>query len=126
VGQHPLELVAEFLPHQWRRIAARPGLNIPQGINQRRAINPEFYVISNPVSIKDRHIVVFEDTWTSGGHVQGVAVKLKQLGASEVSIVVLNRDIVPSYGDNDTFLKRHASKPYNPYICPVTGGACPS
>lgn len=124
-GAHPLERVSEFLPREWRRVHAFPGDNVPTEVNLRRAVNPSFYRIDNPQRIANRHVAIFEDTWTSGGHVQGMAVKLRSLGASQISVIVLNRDIVPGYGNNRAFLRKYASAAYNPDICPVTGGACP-
>lgn len=124
-GPHPLDRIAEFLPVEWERIRAAPGSDVPSEVNLRRVVNPEFYSLEKKPAVTGEHIVVFEDTWTSGGHAQGMAVKLKQLGASEVSIVVLNRDISPDFGENGPFLKVHASNPYDTNICPVTGCACP-
>lgn len=125
VGNHPLEHVTRFLPEKWARIQVQPSDTLAGDRNQRRIVNPENYVVPHSEQVRSRHIAVLEDTWTSGGHAQSMAVKLKQLGAVEVSVIVLSRDLAPGWGENSSFVRAYLTQPYDLFTCPVTGGACP-
>ncbi len=71
------------------------------------------------------HVLLMDDTWTSGGHAQSAALTLKKAGADRVSLLVVARWINSDFGDNGWFLDRLKRHPYDPAICPWTGGKCP-
>jgi predicted amidophosphoribosyltransferase len=124
-GPHPLEMMAQLFPHKWHRIQLTAAPNLPADRNQRREANPAYYQCNCDLS--GRHIVLFEDTWVTGGHAQGAAVRLRHAGASRVTVLVLARMLKTDYQPTAEFVRRH-NLPHPPYeltICPVTGGACP-
>ncbi|OBK67149.1 hypothetical protein A5653_17615 [Mycobacterium colombiense] len=93
---------------------------------ERRTYNPAFYALKTPVP-EGTHVMLVDDTWTSGSHAQSVATVLKQAGAGKVSTLAIARWLDPV----DPWSKRvyNASiktQPYNPNVCPWTGAACPT
>jgi hypothetical protein len=71
------------------------------------------------------HVLLLDDTWTTGGHAQSAALALKKAGADRVSLLVVARWIKSDFGDNGWFLGKLKRQPYDPAICPWTGGTCP-
>jgi predicted amidophosphoribosyltransferase len=71
------------------------------------------------------HVLLLDDTWTTGGHAQSAALALKNAGADRVSLLVVARWIKRDFGDNGWFLRKIERQAYDPAICPWTGGACP-
>lgn len=121
-----LGFVARHLPPGWERLSLLPGDDLPASANDRRRINPDHFRLRAPEAVRDRHVVVFDDTWTTGGHAQSVAVLLRRHGAAYVTVLVLNRDLAPEYGNNVVFIAKHLrDRRYDPSLCPVTGEACP-
>ncbi len=76
--------------------------------------------------VQDRHVLVFDDTWTTGASTQGAAVALRRAGATRVSVVVLGRWLNDGWPPTQRFLHaRPAEELWQPQICPVTRDACP-
>lgn len=74
------------------------------------------------------HILLLEDTWVSGSHVEAAATALGREGASEVSVLCIARLISPEYRAGQSLIARVAevSGDYDPLICPWTwNGECP-
>jgi len=72
------------------------------------------------------HVVVIDDAWVSGASSQSLAVTLKQVGVSRVSILSVARVLSPSWDPNKPFIKDVLpSLPYDWTICPWTLGECP-
>jgi orotate phosphoribosyltransferase len=80
------------------------------------------------------HVLVLDDTWTSGGHAQSAALSLRKAGVKRISVLVAARWIKREFGNNAEFPDRLPD--YNPETCPWTGapalagaeesGACPA
>jgi hypothetical protein len=71
----------------------------------------------------EAHVLLIDDTWSSGGHAQSAAMALRLAGATSVSILCIGRWINPEWGPNKPFLAERIG--YNPYVCPWTGAGCP-
>lgn len=92
---------------------------------QRRALNPGYYDIVTPIP-RGCHVTVIDDTWVSGGHAQSVAVALKHAGAAAVSILAIARWLDMDKPRTQRIYADHIrQRPYDPDICPWTGGGCP-
>jgi hypothetical protein len=123
---HALEQVAQYLPYYWTRVAVAAAVALPADRDMRRDLNPAFVVIKEPAAVAGRHVVVFDDTWTTGGHAQSLAIGLRQAGAHEVSVVVVGRDLDPQYPPSAQFIEDYVTpRAYNLAVCPVTGADCP-
>jgi adenine/guanine phosphoribosyltransferase-like PRPP-binding protein len=116
-GEHVLHAIVRSIePGPEAQIAATEAL-------RPRDIDPtHFWVDSLP---RGSHVLLIDDTWTSGGHAQSAAMALHQAGAERVSLLVVARWIRPEFGNNAEFLRGIARKDYDPQVCPWTGGACP-
>jgi hypothetical protein len=126
IGQHPLDVISGLLPSHWARIPLHPGLDLPADRNSRRDPNPSFYRCD--ADLTGHHVVLFDDTWVSGGHAQGAAVCVRNAGAGRATVLVLARMLEPSYSDTAAAFVKTNNLPLRPYeltICPVTGGQCP-
>lgn len=125
-GAHPLEEISQFLPRAWRRTRLVAASNLPTDPNARRQTNPAFFHYAEV--LHGRHVVLFDDTWVTGGHAQGAALALRKAGAARVTILTLGRCLDPSWSETASFVRRFnlPMKPYDVTVCPVTGGTCPS
>jgi adenine/guanine phosphoribosyltransferase-like PRPP-binding protein len=73
----------------------------------------------------ESHVLLIDDTWTTGGHAQSATLTLCKSGAARVSALVVARWLKEDYGDNKRFIAELANRDYDPSICPWTGGRCP-
>lgn len=92
---------------------------------ERRDVNPALYSLDAAVP-SGAHVMLVDDTWTSGGHAQSVAVALKQAGAGRVSILTMARWLDMSDELTKKFYRDQIKdRLYDPMLCPWTGGTCP-
>lgn len=75
--------------------------------------------------IAGKHVLVVDDTWVSGGKSQSAAITLKDAGASTVTIMCVARWLSQDYNEDHQKMIKKLKDPYDPKICPVTGGGCP-
>ena len=75
--------------------------------------------------VKGRHVLLVEDTWTSGAKAQSAAVALRDAGAAYVTVLCVMRWCRWDWPGHAELL-RTLDKPYDPLWCPVFGKAgCP-
>jgi hypothetical protein len=119
-------------PHPLLEIARRAGLgpheltSMPssgQPADLRVTSAQRFSVSDGPLN--GRHVLIVDDTWTTGGHAQSLALAARAAGAGRVAIVVLARWLTPDWPPTAAYLESHARRDFNPRICPVTGAGCP-
>jgi hypothetical protein len=124
-SQHPFrEILKTILPADREIVvSATEAAAIAQ---DRRRFEPAFYALGTPVP-KDTHVMVIDDTYTSGAHSQSVSLKLKQAGASKVSVLTVARWLDMEKGPVRQFFRdRVRDNHFDAYACPWTGGDCPS
>ncbi|WP_188830536.1 phosphoribosyltransferase [Nocardia camponoti] len=121
-GVHPFFRIASEL----KAVTASPALSrtgIPVGSREvtidRFAIEPE------SSRFDGQHVLLLDDTWTTGSRTQSAVLRLRAAGAEHVSVMVGARWIEPKYADNSAFIASRLTADYDPHICPVTGGVCP-
>ena len=90
---------------------------------ERRSHNPAFYDLRTPVP-QGAHVLVLDDTWTSGAHGQSVATALRLAGAVKVSLLVVARWLDWDDRTKRIYPKHISPRPFNPDTCPWTGGEC--
>jgi hypothetical protein len=110
-------------------VAARAkGVEVPltaaPGVSQPRAVNPDHFACNMRMP-PESHVLLIDDTWTTGGHAQSAALALRKAGAARVSVIVVARWLKEDYGYNKRFIAELATQDYDPSICPWTGGRCP-
>jgi len=93
---------------------------------ERRQFNPELYSVRSAVPA-GAHVLLIDDTWTSGGHMQSVAAVLKQQGAATVAALAVARWLdMSDVRTRRIYGQQIKPRPYNPDVCPWTGGECPT
>lgn len=120
-GVHPFTAIASAMKAVDDRLALVPA---PGATNNRVVSASQFEVISER-SLTGQHIIVLDDTWTTGSNAQSAALALREAGAQHVSIIVVGRWLSQNYGNNADFIRTRLRRDYDPGICPVTGGDCP-
>ena len=89
-----------------------------------RDVSPDHFTASTAVP-ENSHVLLLDDTWTSGGHAQSATLALRAAGAAHVSVLVIGRWLNPRYGNNAQFVRDRLTTDCNPEICPWTGAGCP-
>jgi len=120
-GVHPLVALTNS------RDITKPGLFLQPAPAARtqRAVVRGMFTINDPRQIRGRHIMVIDDTWTTGGNAQSAALALRDAGASHVSVLVAARWLRLDNPPIAEAAKRHLVGDFRPLHCPVTGGCCP-
>lgn len=94
---HPLhEIVGQLVGHtsdRYERLLRPSGLDI-----EKRAVDARRYRATRLLSRE--HVLLIDDTWTTGSHVESAALVLRGSGARSVGAVVIGRHIREEYGDN--------------------------
>ena len=123
-GPHPLVAVATAASPPGDPIGLVPGSKF---IPESRAFEPERWALAEPGAAAWHHVLLIDDTWTTGARVQSGAMALAADGATAVTVVVLARWLDPSHAETAAFVNERVSRQpdYDPRICPVTGGTCP-
>ena len=93
------------------------------GVQQPRAVNADHFACNMPLP-EGSHVLLIDDTWTTGGHAQSAVLALRKAGATRVSVLVVARWLKEDYGDNKQFIADMRTRDFNTRICPWTGGSC--
>jgi hypothetical protein len=120
-GVHPLTVLGRAMKAVDETLELRPA---PGATGNRIISGSQFEIVSNR-SLKGQHVVVLDDTWTTGSRAQSAALALRGAGASHVSVMVIGRWLSQTFGNNAHFIRTRLQRFYDPRICPVTGGDCP-
>lgn len=116
---HPLRgLVADRAPVTEAVLTAAASVQNP------RALNSAHFTLGASLG-EDSHVLLIDDTWTTGGHAQSAAMALREAGAARVSVLVVARWLREEYKGNRQFIADMRTRDYDPGICPWTGGECP-
>lgn len=120
-GPHPLTSITDTMKATTPdcRLMAMPGSTATRDVSE-----PRFYV--TPVdAVRDSHVLIIDDTWTTGSRTQSAALTLRSAGASRVTILAISRWLEPSFGTTSQFIRSRLGSDYDPDQCPVTGTRCP-
>jgi predicted amidophosphoribosyltransferase len=90
-----------------------------------RDISEHKFELKPRVDLTGRHVLLLDDTWTTGANAHSAALTLRRAGAHRISVIVIGRWLVPRFGCNAQFIRDRLQHPYDPRLCPVTGGDCP-
>ena len=115
---HPL---AELV-RQWLAAAGLVEVSlVPTGQSPGRVIDPTKFAAP---PIDGGHVLLIDDTWTTGANVQSAAWRLKISGATKVTALVVARWLDDSPATR-AFLKAHPNVGYDPRACPAPRGHIP-
>lgn len=119
-GRHPIEALLRFAPTHWERFELERVTD-----STSRTLDPQSLVVPD-LDLAGKHIVVFDDTWTTGAKAQSAALRVRQAGAAVVTIVVAARILNAGWAPTARLLEVYPKAPWRGDICPVSGGDCPS
>jgi len=125
-GTHPLAQLARAAvgantPDNRLTLALGPGIGLGgRSVRADRFSVPPEYCDR----VRGRHVLLVEDTWTTGSKAQSAAIALKAAGARYVTVLCLARWCRHDWSDHRALLDS-CTDPYDAFACPVTGGACP-
>ena len=120
-GEHPLHVVAK-----------RAGLALPEiellagerADSEQRVTSASRFVVAANDRVRGRHVLLIEDTWTSGGNAQSAVLTLRREGAGSVTIVALARWLNPDEPPTGEFVTNRLIHDYDPRICPINDPSC--
>lgn len=92
---------------------------------QPRAVNPGHFTCGDSLDA-EAHVVLIDDTWTSGGHARSAALALRQAGAARISALIVARWLTDDYQGTRQFLADLRKRDYDPTMCPWTSARCPA
>ncbi|MGH3887358.1 MAG: hypothetical protein ACRDSZ_12465 [Pseudonocardiaceae bacterium] len=120
-GKHPLRMVAKqaglALPEIELRIGERAD-------PEQRTTSADRFALATNSHVRGRHVLLIEDTWTSGGNAQSAALTLRRGGAASVTIVALARWLKPEESPTGAFVTNWLTEDYDPLVCPVNDQDC--
>jgi hypothetical protein len=121
VGVHPFEVITR----QMNATRESPRLVASQADTGERVVSADKFKLDPRADLAGQHVLILDDTWTTGANAQSAALTARRAGAAAVSVMVVGRWLRPGFGHNAQFIKTRLVRDYDPWICPVTGGECP-
>jgi hypothetical protein len=73
--------------------------------------------------VRGQHVLVVDDTWTSGSKAQSAALAVRAAGATQVTLLCIARWCRQDWPDHRALLDA-CTEPYDATVCPVTRGEC--
>jgi hypothetical protein len=125
---HPLrsKILTPLLGEQHEIVVAATEAANCKSESERRELDTSLYEVRSAIPASAR-VLLIDDTWTTGGHIQSVAMALKQAGAEKVAALCVARFMDQKDPKTKRVLVQHfRDRPYDPDVCPWTGGDCPS
>ena len=119
-GPHPFSAIARRL-----RAVNESSVLTPKVDSHHRGISARHFALKPAIDLTGQHVLLLDDTWTTGASAHSAALALRAAGAETVSVMVIGRWLVPRYQHNTEFIAGRLSHDYDPRRCPVTGGDCP-
>jgi predicted phosphoribosyltransferase len=118
-GPHPFAAIALRM----NAISQSPCLAPRFAAMYDHSISARHFRLTPDVDLTRRHVLLLDDTWTSGASAHSAALTLRRAGAQRVSVMVIGRWLAAAR--NARFIEGRLQNPYDPRVCPVTGGECP-
>jgi hypothetical protein len=119
-GIHPLAALAGDL----RATDDRLALAAAPTARADRIVSGRQFVLTPEQDLSGRHILLIDDTWTTGSRARSAALTLRAAGAEDISVLVIGRWLAPEYDNNTHFIATRLTRDYDPAICPLTGEPC--
>ena len=119
---HPLDAFLRGFPDELKKSSAK-FVGEPRN-GRAKGISPADFDFEGRTD--GEHVLIVEDSWVSGANALSLALRARQQGAAEVSVLTLARFIDPTFDATATWMATAAAaEPFDPLFCPVTWGACP-
>jgi len=115
-GPHPLRaLAAPYLAIPWAELSVRS-----RDHQEVRDLDPDRF---RAAPVPGGHVVLLDDTWTSGASAASATAALKLAGARMVAVVVLGRHVTAGRMSPGAAAFSPADLPFRPSLCAVHGPA---
>jgi hypothetical protein len=85
-----------------------------------RAFNASHFTV---LPMAGTHVLLLDDTWTTGGHLQSASAALKAAGVRQVTGLAIARWLDPSWHTTRSFIDE-LIEDFDPKLCPYTGAPC--
>jgi hypothetical protein len=121
VGVHPFHM----LTRQMNATRESPRLVASHPDRGQRMVSADRFALDPAADLTGQHVLILDDTWTTGANAQSAVLSARRAGAAAVSVMVVGRWLRPDFGHNAQFIKMRLGRDYDPWICPVTGEQCP-
>jgi hypothetical protein len=94
----------------------------PRGLDrqERRVLDPTRF-LADSAAVQGRHVLLLDDTWVTGSHLQSCAAALHDAGATWVTGMPLGRMLEGRFSQTAAFLRSAERRPFDPSVCPLTG-----
>lgn len=117
-----------------RVVAKRAGVVLPEielltgerAHPEQRVTSADRFVLAGNCHTPGRHVLLIEDTWTTGGNAQSAALTLRRGGAASVTIVAFARWLKVEEPPAGEFVTNRLTEDYDPLVCPITTGTAPA
>jgi hypothetical protein len=120
-GRHPFAEIAATM----NAVGDAVGLMAAPTAGCDRIVSADKFRVRRGTELVGKHVLVLDDTWTTGSNAQSAALTLRRGGASAVSVMVVGRWLSPGFGKAAEFIETRLQRDYDPAVCPVTGTHCP-
>jgi hypothetical protein len=120
-GEHPFAALARQMNATSHAVTLVPS----QTALCDRVAAADKFAVQPGAAVDGRHVLILDDTWTTGSNAQSAALAVRRAGAAKVSVMVVGRWLSPNFANTAQFIKDRLDRDYDPAICPVTGAGCP-
>lgn len=115
-GAHPVTEIASRFMGNVPNVPVSPSVIT----GSARSFDPAHFSVPPTTA---RHVLLLDDTWTTGGHLQSVSAALKVAGVEQVTGLAVARWLDPRWGSTREFIDG-LPPTFDPAICPFTGLPC--
>jgi predicted amidophosphoribosyltransferase len=119
--EHPLHVVAKRAGVSLSEIEL---FTVERAAPEQRVTSADRFALAANSHVRGRHILLIEDTWTSGGNAQSAALTLRRGEVASVTILALARWLKPEEPPAGAFVMSRLTEDYDPLICPVNDPHC--
>jgi predicted amidophosphoribosyltransferase len=114
-GEHPLEHIVGTIVGQTKGrfeplLTRGPGA----GTSPHTLAADKYQAIR---TLRDRAVLLIDDTWTTGGNAQSAALTLRSAGAATVAIVVIGRHFDRSFRDCEAYYQQAKARKFSWDLC---------
>jgi len=120
-GEHPLHVVAKRAGLVLPEIEFLPGNRVA---SEQRATSADRFLLVANSHVQGRHVLLIEDTWTTGSNAQSATLKLRRGGAASVTVLALARWLKTDEPLTSDFVTSRLTEDYDPRVCPITSSHC--
>ena len=113
IGEHPLHRI---VANTWATHTEAPLLATQPSQDPARGYDPGRFT-AQPLP-SGSHVILIDDSWTTGANVQSATTALKAAGAEQVSVMILGRLLRTDWEPTRQFITEGGLTPFDPLLNP--------